>query len=377
MEDQADVDQAHVGRPAGHDLSTTRTIPRSRSTPTSTGRSPTASLPDNVPTSAAERDAVPPDATRSTCRTRGRVLPNLTVNVGLRYDNQQIFTRRRHPADQPDRQLGAAHRLHVGSDAGQQDEGLRLVRLLLRADPDGPGHPLLQLGAAARRSTTSIRPRSCPTSTRPRSAAGRHAARSPNGGGKILGRLQRPDRPGPEGPVPAGGHLRRRARDRSELRGRRAVRLPRPAARRRGLPLRRRGRLLRRQPDRGPDGEPLLARLQLAVSRAEGHSASTAAFQFDVDQAVLGQLDDDRLVRLRDAQGQLRRPLRAVHAAARHGGPEHLRPLRLLRLLHRRARRSTASRSPSRRTATSPTTGAASPSCRASTSRPSTSRSAS
>ena len=197
-----------------------------------------------------------------------------------------------------------------------------------------------------------------------------------NGGGKILGRLQRSDRSGPEGPVPPRGDLRLRARDRPELRGRREVRLPGPAPHRRGLPLHPGRRLLRRQPDRGPDGEPHLARLRLDVYGAQG-TAHLPRVPVRHDEAVLGQLDGARLVRLLDAAGQLRRPLRAVHAAARHGGSEHLGPLRLLRLLHRRAshqRRCTA-RDFERRSVERPP--AASRSSRASTSRPSTCRSAS
>jgi outer membrane receptor for ferrienterochelin and colicin len=52
---------------------------------------PTASLPDNVPTSALV--ATPFHRTYSFyLQDTWRVMPNLTVNVGVRYDNQQIFS---------------------------------------------------------------------------------------------------------------------------------------------------------------------------------------------------------------------------------------------------------------------------------------------
>ena len=109
---------------------------------------PTASLPDNVPTS--QLNATPYHETFSFyLQDTLTLLPNLTISLGLRYDNQQIFsgdgTRQINITDSWAPRIGFAW----DPDEGQQDQGLRLVRLLLRADPDGPRHPVLQLGAPA------------------------------------------------------------------------------------------------------------------------------------------------------------------------------------------------------------------------------------
>ena len=65
----------------------------------------------------AERVAGAQDAT-AYIQDKWNVLPNLTVNLGVRWDNQQIFDSAGVAADQPEERLRAAFRVHVGPDAG-------------------------------------------------------------------------------------------------------------------------------------------------------------------------------------------------------------------------------------------------------------------
>jgi hypothetical protein len=121
LEDQADV----IKRESGGQLVTKMLIQGYNGPPVYQHfywTVPDAALPDNVPT--AQLNATPFHRTYSFfLQDSWRVLPNLTV----------------------------------GPDERREDKGVRLVRLLLRADPDGPRHPLLQLGAAAH--DLQLRPR--------------------------------------------------------------------------------------------------------------------------------------------------------------------------------------------------------------------------
>ncbi len=111
--------------------------------------------------------------------------------------------------------------------------------------------------------------------------------------------------------------------------------LPRLRPGDRGLPLLRPARrhLLHRQPRRGDHARDLHPRLRerLPGARAEARLQGRAARR---QQALLEQLAGHGVVPLLQARRQLRRPLRAVHQRRRR--PQHLRRLRLLRLLHRR-----------------------------------------
>ena len=243
---------------------------------TSTGPRPIATV-DNVPTCAAERRALhhdtlvlppglaggcsTPDAQRSACA--GTASRSFDAS-GAR-------------ADRPQRRLGAAHRLHLGPERRTTAEALRLVRPLLRADSDGPRHPLVRLGAPA--ADLQLRPGERRPARRRRRGRPRHATSA------ILGGFTEPTDPDIKGQY-VREFSRRRARGGAGRRGRGQGRLSRLRPGDRGLPLHRRRRpTASATPARGSwrDLHPrLLAHLPGAEARAPatGRSRSTSRKRF-------------------------------------------------------------------------------------------------
>ena len=70
-----------------------------------------------------------------------RVGSSLTINGGIRWEGQDVRSRDNESAFKLERQLGAAHRVHMGRDAQQQEQAVRELGPLLREHPDGHQHP--------------------------------------------------------------------------------------------------------------------------------------------------------------------------------------------------------------------------------------------
>ena len=202
---------------------------------------PTATV-DNAPISqlvaspaAREHDRLPPGP------LDGAAQPDRST-LGVRWDRQEIVDRfgdrRIDLKDDYAPRLG----LHLGSRRRTaRSQGLRLVRPLLRADPDGPRDPLVLAQSARRASSTTARSALRPI-RRPRPTSSADSA--------ILGGFTEPADPNLENQYIDEYLARLRARGAARPGGRRQGDLPRVRPGDRGLPLHRRRHLLHRQPGR-------------------------------------------------------------------------------------------------------------------------------
>ena len=70
-----------------------------------------------------------------------RVMPNFTINAGVRWERQNVRRPRGRRADRSRRQLRAAPRRHLGRRQQRPQQAVRELRPLLREHPDGHQHP--------------------------------------------------------------------------------------------------------------------------------------------------------------------------------------------------------------------------------------------
>ncbi len=193
-----------------------------------------ARLPDNVPTS--ELNATPYHRTYSFyLQDTITALPNLTFSVGIRYDNQQVFS------------SDGIRRINLTNSWAPRfgftwdptkDNKTKVFGSFGYFYEQIPMDLVIRSYAGERQPTIyNFDPTSVVPDVAAATLVGDQTAIAKRRGQDSRGELRRSDRPGPEGPVPPGGDLRFRTRDRSEFRGRRKVRLPGPAPNRRRLPL--------------------------------------------------------------------------------------------------------------------------------------------